>query len=146
MTLQLHTPGIEIYISELSNYLGVHESVDIDKKIARRRYLDWEMTVSSACQSQIDSIKFKGKRLRFDMMWEISLDQLEEYEALRLQKQHNAFIGKNSVYGQIILDTDNADWKMDFSCDLIAANSFSCKPESVWVYLDSNYIEISCKD
>jgi hypothetical protein len=145
MTLQLHTRGIDIYISELSNYLGVHESVDIEKKISKGRSLDWEITVF-ALVSQIDSIKFKGKRLRFDMMWEISLDQLEEYEALRLQKQHNAIIGKNSVFGQIILDTDNADWKMDFDCNLVAANSFSCKPESVWVYLDSNYIEISCKD
>jgi len=146
MNLELQTRAFDIYISELDSYLGVHDSVQVDHKVSRTRSIDWQMNVYSIANAAIDEIKFSTKRVCFSLLWEIDLDSLEEYEALRLQKEHNATIGGKTVFGQIIVDSLQLDYDHSIDVDLQQNNAFFCKPDTVWVYLDSKKIEVECRN
>jgi len=146
MNLELQTRAFELYISELDSYLGVHDSVQVDYKVSRTRSIDWQMNVYSIANAAIDEIKFSVKRVCFSLLWEIDLDSLEEYEALRLQKEHNATIGEKTVFGQIIVDSLQLDYDHSIDVDLQQNNAFFCKPDTVWVYLDSKKIEVECRN
>jgi hypothetical protein len=146
MNLELQTRAFDLYISELDSYLGVHDSVQVDHKVSRTRSIDWQMNVYSIANAAIDEIKFSTKRVCFSLLWEIDLDSLEEYEALRLQKEHNATIGGKTVFGQIIIDSLQLDYDHSIDVDLQQNNAFFCKPDTVWVYLDSKKIEVECRN
>lgn len=146
MTMQFQTRAFRLYISELTNYLGVHESVQVDEKIARTRTMDWQMVVHSAGNDCIDDIEFTTKRVCFSLLWEIELDSLESFEALRLQKEHSAIIGEKTVYGQINIDTMQKGWDHSMDVEMVQSNGFYFKPNVVWVYLDSKKIEAEWRD
>jgi len=146
MTMQFQTRAFDIYISELDSYLGVHDSVQVDHKVARQRTIDWEMVVYSATNACIDDIKFTTKRVCFSLLWEIELDSLESFEAIRLQKEHAAIIGEKTVYGQIIIDSMQLGWDHSMDVEMVQSNGFYFKPNVVWVYLDSKKIEAEWRD
>lgn len=146
MNLELQTRAFDLYISELDSYLGVHDSVQVDYKVSRTRSIDWQMNVYTIANAAIDAIKFSVKRVCFSLLWEIDLDSLEEYEALRLQKEHNATIGAKTVFGQVIVDSLHEDYDHSIDVEMVQSNAFYFKPNVVWVYLDSKKIEVECRD
>ena len=87
-------------------------------------------------------IKFKPEGVRISFSWDISLMQLEEYEAIALQQKFDASVSRDDVFGYITIDET---WAIEFTNpkELKDSASFEFRPEQAIIYVDEKRVVIS---
>lgn len=141
MKAEFLTPVFDVRIEDLADFLGIDGMAGPDYKIDRTKKLVWDMTFHPT-PSYFGGIDFKVTQVQFNFSWSVTLEYLEEYEVLKLQKEFETYVNKDEIFGQFVIDATEANgWKLDFErFDLQKGCGFEYSPDEIEVNLSEKTI------
>lgn len=140
MKIDFKTTKFDVQVYGLTDYLNIGDVV-YDCKIEKTRKIFWNIQLTSFGEG-INEIKFGVESVYISFSWDISLMQLEEYEAIMLQEKFGASVSRDDVFGYMTIDNT---WEIEFTNpkELKDSASFEFRPEQAIIYVDEKRVVIS---
>jgi hypothetical protein len=140
MKIDFKTTKFDVQVYGLTDYLNIGDVV-YDCKVEKVRNIFWNIDLITFGEG-INEIKFGVESVYISFSWDISLMQLEEYEAIMLQEKFGASVSRDDVFGFMTIDNT---WDIEFTNpkDLKDSASFEFRPEQAIIYVDEKRVVIS---
>jgi hypothetical protein len=140
MKIDFKTTKFDVQVYGLTDYLNIGDVV-YDCKVEKVRNIFWNIDLITFGEG-INEIKFGVESVYISFSWDISLMQLEEYEAIMLQEKFGASVSRDDVFGFMTIDNT---WDIEFTNpkDLKDSAAFEFRPEQAIVYVDEKRVVIS---